>query len=113
MQELITLRKELHRYPELSGFEKETAKRVENFLRKYSPDELITNVGGYGIIAVYNGESDGHTILFRADMDALPIQEANEFEYKSVFENVFRMSVITLPDAAIKHESAVDRIAEK
>ncbi len=88
MQELITLRKELHRYPELSGFEKETAKRVENFLRKYSPDELITNVGGYGIIAVYNGESDGHTILFRADMDALPIQEANEFEYKSVFENV-------------------------
>jgi len=88
MQDLIKLRKEIHQNPELSGFEKETAKRVINFIEPLGPDEIITNVGGDGILVVFNGTAPGKTILIRAELDALPIQEINMFDYKSVTENV-------------------------
>jgi len=52
LDELIELRHELHKFPELSGNEIDTAKRLEEFLVKRNPDELITEVGGNGIIAV-------------------------------------------------------------
>ncbi|HQW96966.1 MAG TPA: hypothetical protein PLU58_14250, partial [Saprospiraceae bacterium] len=59
MQDLIQLRKEIHQNPELSGFEKETAKRVINFIKPFGPDEIITNVGGDGILIVFNGKEPG------------------------------------------------------
>jgi len=88
MQDLIQLRKEIHQNPELSGFEKETAKRVVNFIKPFGPDEIITNVGGDGILIVFNGKEPGKTVLFRAELDALPIQEVNDFSYKSLTDNV-------------------------
>ncbi len=88
MHDLIKLRKDIHQHPELSGHEKETAKRVVNFIKPFGPDEIITNVGGDGILVIFNGKEPGKTILFRAELDALPIQEINEFSYKSVTENV-------------------------
>ena len=80
MEDVTNLRQELHQYPELSGYEKLTAQRLIQFLSKYKPNELHTDIAGVGIAAVYKGKESGPTILFRCDMDALPIQEENEFE---------------------------------
>ena len=88
MEELISLRKELHQNPELSGFEKETAVRIQNYLSKYPPTKLLTNIGGTGILAIYEGKEKGNTILLRCELDALPIQEINSFKHKSKVENV-------------------------
>ena len=89
MTDTIQLRKTLHQFPELSGYEAETAQRISAFLKRYMPDELITNVGGSGILAIYSPNSDyRRTIVFRCELDALPIQEVNEFDHKSQRENV-------------------------
>ena len=88
MEELIQLRQELHKHPEVSGKETETAQRIIDFLSKYKPNEIITNLGGNGLLAIYKGNEEGNTILFRCELDALPIQEINSFEYKSVYEGV-------------------------
>lgn len=84
LESLIRFRKELHKNPELSGKEIETSKRIVSFLEQYPPDEMQTNIGGTGIIAVYKSAAEGKSILFRSELDALPIKEANSFEHKSV-----------------------------
>lgn len=76
-------RRHLHQYPELSFEEKETAQFLCNQLDRLNV-EYETNVGGYGIVARIKGQSDnGNVIALRADMDALPIAEANNVPYKS------------------------------
>jgi amidohydrolase len=86
-EEIITFRQTLHQHPELSEKEQETARLVENFLAQFEPDCVISGVGGTGVMAVFNGEatSDGPTVLFRAELDALPIEDINDLPYKSVF----------------------------
>lgn len=83
MEELIQLRKELHKYPEVSGNESKTAQRILDFLSKYKPNQVITNLGGEGVLAIYKGKEKGKSVLFRCELDALPIQEINTFEHKS------------------------------
>lgn len=83
IEKLKNIRKHLHRNPELSGDEKDTSKYIAEILSKTNPDSVITNLGGYGIAAVYDTGKAGKTIMFRADMDALPIEEVNNFEHKS------------------------------
>ncbi|RAU83178.1 amidohydrolase [Pontibacter arcticus] len=78
LPELLALRHTLHRYPELSGQETETAHRIGTHLQKYKPDQLLTGLGGTGVAAIFHGENPGGpTILFRAELDALPIAETN------------------------------------
>ncbi len=88
MEELIQLRQELHKYPEVSGDESKTAQRILDFLSKYKPNQVITNLGGNGVLAIYKGNEKGKSILFRCELDALPIQEINSFEYKSSINGV-------------------------
>lgn len=90
MNDIIKLRKELHQNPELSGFERKTAKKIAAFLRIYSPDVLLENFGhGTGIVAVYHPEKEvKETIMFRCELDALPIQEVNGFEHRSIVHEV-------------------------
>ena len=88
LEDLVQLRKTLHRYPELSGNERQTAGWVKAFLEKQRPDRIIEKIGGHGLAAIFDSGQEGPTILFRADLDALPIQEANEFDYKSQHEGV-------------------------
>lgn len=88
LESLIRFRKELHKNPELSGKETETSKRIILFLEQYPPDKIQPHVGGTGIIAVYKGAEKGKTILFRCELDALPIKETNSFEHQSVQNNV-------------------------
>ncbi|PKH68944.1 amidohydrolase [Flavobacterium sp. ALD4] len=87
-EQLVLLRKELHKYPEVSGKEVETAKKITSFLEKNPADEVITNIGETGIIAIYNGEKPGKTVLFRCELDALPIEEINTFEHRSLTNGV-------------------------
>lgn len=84
---LEKIRKTIHQYPEVSLGEYETAKRIKNYLTNYS-NAIIEKVTETGIIAVHDSGKDGNTILLRADTDALPIYETNDFYYKSNFEGV-------------------------
>lgn len=91
MDELKRLRHELHKNPELSNKEADTALRLKFFLSSHKPDELIQGVGGEGLLAVYRGAEPGPDVLFRADMDALPIVEKNKLPYKSSKNGVAHM----------------------
>lgn len=88
MEELIRLRHELHRNPELSGRERATGKRIRFYLNRYRPNELYTGIAGEGMAAVFNGTEPGPTILFRCDLDALPIHEAIRRPYSSLVQGV-------------------------
>lgn len=68
--ELIELRREIHRHPELAGEERETAGLVAEQLRAAGL-EVTTGVGGHGVLAVLDGGADGPTVAYRADMDAV------------------------------------------
>lgn len=87
LTKLIKLRKEIHRYPELAGNEKDTSKRIIKFAKKFNPDKIISNIGGNGLAIIFKGKEKGPTVLIRCELDALPIRETNSFSYKSVNEN--------------------------
>ncbi|PJB81484.1 MAG: amidohydrolase [Acidobacteria bacterium CG_4_9_14_3_um_filter_49_7] len=82
-KDLKQLRHELHREPELSGNEKKTANRIAEELASTLPDELIRGIGGTGIAAIYNGHKEDLTVMFRAELDALPILELSDLSYVS------------------------------
>ncbi len=83
LKELITLRKHFHKHPELSHKEHQTSEKLLEEIQKTNPDDLIHSLGGHGILAVYSGKEKGPVVLFRTDIDALPIEEENDFDYKS------------------------------
>lgn len=79
----------LHQHPELSYRERETSAYITAFLdREGIP--YRSAIGGYGILARVEGEKqgEGQCIAFVADMDALPLQEQNEVEYRSLNDGV-------------------------
>ncbi|MDN4166088.1 amidohydrolase [Cytophagales bacterium LB-30] len=80
---LAAFRKELHQHPEVSGQERETAQRIIHFLEKLNPQELITSLGGTGVLATFGGKEAEPEILLRCELDALPIQEINTFAHAS------------------------------
>ena len=86
MQENIFnhIRRELHQHPELSGHEKKTARFVEEQLQAFTPTKIIRHVGGNGLLAEYLFSKDGPTLLFRADMDAVAVQEADTLPHHSL-----------------------------
>lgn len=86
--DLTEFRKHLHQHPELSGQEINTSKYIKKNLELLNPDKIITDIGGHGIAAIFNDNAPCKTLLFRADIDALPIQEKNDFEYKSKIPGV-------------------------
>ena len=86
--ELISFRHQLHQYPELSGKEKETARRVIEFITPYQPTQIIQNIGGYGIAILYEFGQTGRTIAVRCELDALPIEENNPLSYQSTYKGI-------------------------
>lgn len=82
------LRKELHKHPELSGQERQTAHRIRAFIKDNSDAEIIENIGGNGLAVVYAYSDKGPTVVIRCELDALPIKEVNTFDYKSVTKGV-------------------------
>ncbi|MBT7790491.1 MAG: amidohydrolase [Calditrichaeota bacterium] len=73
----------LHENAELSGSESKTAGIVRAAIKKTSPDQIIDSLGGKGIAAIYSGKHACETVLFRCELDALPIPETDDIEYKS------------------------------
>lgn len=88
IEKLKLLRKELHKYPELSGQEVETSKRIKKFVEGYDNIKIIGNVGGDGLLVIYETSNKGSTIVIRCELDALPIEETNDFSHKSTTEGV-------------------------
>jgi len=81
-EELIALRREFHKNPELGWEEIRTGKRVEEELKKIGIG--IERVAKTGIVGTLKGREGGKVVALRADMDALPIEEANnDIPYKS------------------------------
>jgi len=83
---LIAMRRYLHKHPETAHKEEKTAQYISDFLKQFKPDRLIEGLGGHGIAAVFNGTDAGPNLLFRSELDALPIRETNRFGYRSVSE---------------------------
>lgn len=81
--ELTAFRRDLHRRPEISGEEVETAKTVVAALRDLKPTRILTGLGGHGVAAVFDSNVAGPTVLFRAELDALPIPELTDVPWKS------------------------------
>jgi amidohydrolase len=88
LHELIRLRRDLHRHPELSGTEKETALRIRKFVSRFHPDRILDNIGGNGLAFIFNGNNNGPAVLLRCELDALPIREMNDFDHKSEIDGV-------------------------
>ncbi|MFB4160132.1 M20 family metallopeptidase [Geomicrobium sp. JSM 1781026] len=83
--EMVEFRREMHMNPELSFQEVHTPKKIANYLRDLGL-EVRTEVGGRGVVGKLQGEKPGKTIAFRADFDALPIQDQKNVDYKSTVD---------------------------
>jgi amidohydrolase len=83
LPELVALRRDLHRMAEPSGAERATAARIADELNALQPDSIVDQLGGHGIAARLDGREPGPTVLLRADLDALPIEETIDLEYGS------------------------------
>ncbi len=88
MPHLIKLRRDLHATPELSDNEQQTARRITHFFHQFRPDELISPLGSNGIAFLFDSGRPGPTVAFRCELDAIPIQEENDFAYRSKIPGV-------------------------
>jgi amidohydrolase len=84
-EQMVTWRQHLHQHPELSFKENMTSDYIASVLQSHDI-EIHRGLAVTGIIATVHGQRDGNVIGLRADMDALPIQELNDFSYKSVHD---------------------------
>lgn len=85
MDYLVAFYKERHMHPEISLKEEQTAKAMADELRKVG-FTVTENVGGYGIVGILKN-GDGPQILYRSDMDALPMLEKTGLDYQSKDES--------------------------
>lgn len=83
---IVGLRHEFHMYPEIGYEEVRTSRIIIEELEKLGV-EVTTNVAKTGVVGLIKGKYPGKTVLLRADMDALPIQEEADISYKSRIPN--------------------------
>ena len=84
---LIAFRHDLHRFPELAGNEERTSGIIIAALSELGYD-VRTNVGGYGVVGILEGASDGPFVAFRADMDAVAGEALDPVPYASQIDGV-------------------------
>lgn len=84
---VVDMRRDLHRYPELSFEEQRTSQQVQQFLDRQGIS-YSAGWGGHGVVATIKGGSEGPLTMLRADMDALPITEINEVPYASTHPGI-------------------------
>ena len=83
LQEIVSVRRDIHSNPELSFEEHKTAATITSVLDKYGI-EYEEGIAKTGVVALIRGNNpEEKTVALRADMDALPIKELNEIGYKS------------------------------
>lgn len=81
--ETTAWRRHLHTMPEVSGEEVETAREVVRFMRETGPDAIVEGLGGTGVAVIYDSGIPGKTVMIRAELDALPIEELGDPDYRS------------------------------
>ncbi len=85
-EEVISLRRTIHANPELAFEEYETAGLVSAYLEKHGIDHA-TGIAKTGVVGIIRGRNpESRTVALRADMDALPIHEKNEVDYRSLHD---------------------------
>ena len=82
-EEVAAWRRDLHRHPELQFDVHRTAAFVADKLKAFGCDEVVTGIGRTGVVGLIRGRTAGPTVGLRADMDALPLQEATGKPYAS------------------------------
>lgn len=85
---LKEIRQHLHAHPEVSQKETNTQQFIKQQLLQLLEPSQIKEVGNTGLLIEFNSGKHGKTILLRADIDALPIQEINNFSHKSITDGV-------------------------
>lgn len=85
---LVAIRRDLHAHPELSHEEARTAAQVVHHLSSLPLSVLREGVAGHGVVGLLEGAHPGPTLLYRADMDALPIREVDGRAYGSTTPGV-------------------------
>ncbi len=80
---LTAFRRALHQKPEVSGEEVETAATIAKAVAALNPTKVLTGLGGHGVAAVFDSGTPGPTVMFRAELDALPITELNDMPWLS------------------------------
>lgn len=88
MDNLVELRHQLHKNPELSGLEMQTSGLITGLLEPLNPDVLYSKIGKHGVLAVFDSHKPGSNVLYRADIDALPINEVSKLAYGSISPGV-------------------------
>ena len=83
LPDMVALRRDLHRHPELGYEERRTAERILAHIGQIPGLEIQTGVAGTGIVATLGKDKNGPCVALRADMDALPMQEEADVPYKS------------------------------
>lgn len=81
--DLTLWRRALHRVPELSRAEVETAAAFVAQVAPTAPDDVVTGLGGHGVAVVYRGAAPGPTVMIRSELDALPIVETGRAAWVS------------------------------
>ncbi|MUV36707.1 Hippurate hydrolase [Lentibacillus sp. JNUCC-1] len=87
MKDVIAFRRDLHRYPELSGEEYETSRKIQEKLAEYGIP-YQTGFAGTGVLGIIEGDQPGPTVGLRADIDALPITEKTDEAFRSTIDGV-------------------------
>ncbi|MEO5910564.1 MAG: amidohydrolase [Pelobium sp.] len=87
MEDLIAIRRYLHQHPELSGFEMRTSDFLIKEFKQLKTTQIIEEIGGHGFIVIFDSGMEGPSLLFRSELDGLPIQESSDLEYKSIFNS--------------------------
>ena len=83
--EITAWRRDIHQHPEILFEVHRTAGLVADKLREFGCDEVVTGIGRTGVVGIIRGRTNasGRTVGLRADMDALPIEEATGLDYAS------------------------------
>lgn len=88
---IVAIRRDIHRHPELGFQERRTSRKIVEILKSVGLDRVQPGVGKTGVVAVLQGglrRQKSHTVALRADMDALPLEEANTVDYRSQNQGV-------------------------
>ncbi len=86
-EEMVSIRRHLHRNPELSFQERETVQFIQTYYKNLNIP-VRTGVGNGGVVATIEGKQPGRTVALRADFDALPIQDEKQVPYRSSVKGV-------------------------
>ena len=85
---IAAIRQALHKIPEKGFLETKTSKFVADYLNTITELEVTTGIAGTGVVGLLKTGKPGKTLIIRADMDALPIQEETGLEFASTHDNM-------------------------